>query len=71
VPKAEELVGASESAYSAGTVDFLSLIDAQQTLLRFQLERERAWANHQQRLAELEMLVGADLSQTQPAPQEN
>jgi len=71
VPKAEELVGASESAYSAGTVDFLSLIDAQQTLLRFQLERERAWANHQQRLAELEMLVGADLSQTQPPQQEN
>jgi cobalt-zinc-cadmium efflux system outer membrane protein len=71
VPRAEELVGASESAYSAGAVDFLSLIDAQQTLLRFQLERERAWANHQQRLAELEMLVGADLSQTQPAQQEN
>ncbi len=68
VPKTEELVGASESAYTAGALDFLSLIDAQQTLLRFQLERERAWTNQQQRLAELEMLVAADLSQT-PRPQ--
>jgi len=55
-------VGASETAYSAGTVDFLSLIDAERTLLRFRLERERARANQQQRLAELEMLVGAELS---------
>lgn len=62
VPKAEELVGASETAYSAGTVDFLSLIDAERTLLRFRLERERARANQQQRLAELEMLVGVELS---------
>ena len=62
VPKAQELVGASETAYSAGTVDFLSLIDAERTLLRFRLERERARANQQQRLAELEMLVGAELS---------
>jgi cobalt-zinc-cadmium efflux system outer membrane protein len=62
VPMAEELVGASETAYTAGTVDFLSLIDAEQTLLQFQLERERAWANHEQRLGELEMLVGGDLA---------
>ena len=62
VPKAEELVGASESAYSAGTVDFLSLIDAEQTLLRFRLEHQRALANRQQNLAELEMLAGTDLS---------
>lgn len=61
VPKAEELVGASEAAYTAGTIDFLSLTDAQQTLLQYQLQRERAYANRQQRLAELETLVGADL----------
>jgi outer membrane protein TolC len=61
VPRAQELVGASEAAYMAGTVDFLRLIDAQQTLLRFQLARERSRADQQQKLAELEMLVGADL----------
>jgi len=61
VPRAQELVGASETAYMAGTIDFLRLIDVQQTLLQFQLARERAWTDQQQRRAELEMLVGADL----------
>jgi len=61
VPKAEELLGASETAYRAGTVDFLSLINAQQKLLEFQLRYERAVADSQQRRAELEMLVGAEL----------
>ncbi|MBN1506124.1 MAG: TolC family protein [Sedimentisphaerales bacterium] len=62
VPKAEQLVNAAEAAYIAGTFDFLNLIDAQQALLEFRLERERAWTGHQQRLAELEMLAGTDLS---------
>ncbi len=62
VPKAQELVGASEAAYQGGTIDFLSLIDAQRTLLRFELLRERAMTDNQQKLAELEMLVGAELN---------
>ena len=62
VPKAVELIGACEAAYMAGTIDFLSLIDAQRTLLEYRLEYERASASRQQRLAELEMLVGVDLS---------
>ena len=62
MPRAEELIGASEAAYMAGTIDFLSLIDAQQTLLQYRLECERSSANQQQRLAEVEMLVGTDLS---------
>ena len=61
VPKAEELVGASETAYRAGALDFLSLINAQQKLLEFQLQYERAVANNQQGLARLEMLVGSEL----------
>ncbi len=69
VPKAEELVGASEAAYSAGTIDFLSLIDAEQTLLRFRLQHERALTNRNQRLAELEMLVGAQLPDVWPESQ--
>jgi len=62
VPKAEQLIGVSEAAYMAGTIDFLSLIDAEQALLEYQLKYERALANQQQRLAEVEMLVGADVS---------
>jgi len=61
VPKAEELLGASETAYMAETIDFLSLIDAQRTLLEYQLLYERSVTDNQQRLAELEMLVGAQL----------
>jgi len=59
VPRAQELIGASEAAYMAGTIDFLILINAQQQLLQFRLERERFWADQQQGLAELEMLVEA------------
>jgi outer membrane protein TolC len=62
VPKARELVGASETAYMAGTVDFLSLIDAEQTLLALRLQHERALADRQQRLAELEMIAGVELA---------
>lgn len=61
VPKAQELLVASETAYKAGTIDFLSLINAQQKLLDFQLQYERAAADNQQKLAELEMLVGSEL----------
>jgi cobalt-zinc-cadmium efflux system outer membrane protein len=61
VPRARELIGASEAAYMAGTLDFLSLIDAERMLLQFRLERERALADRRQRLAELKMLVGTEL----------
>ncbi len=61
VPKAKELVETSEVAYRAGTIDFLSLIDAQRMLLRYTLDHERAITNNQQKLAELEVLVGTEL----------
>jgi cobalt-zinc-cadmium efflux system outer membrane protein len=60
VAKAQELVEASESAYKAGNIDFLSLIDAQRMLLRYQLEYERSLTNKEQKIAELEMLVGQE-----------
>lgn len=62
IPKAEELLGASETAYKAGTIDFLSLIDAQQMLLKYQLFYERAGADNNQKLAELETLAGNELT---------
>ncbi|MHC4336220.1 MAG: TolC family protein [Planctomycetota bacterium] len=62
VPKAKELLSVSETAYKAGTVDFLSLIDAQRMLLGYQLNYKRAVTDNLLRLAELEMLAGAELS---------
>lgn len=62
IPKAEELLGSSETAYKAGTIDFLSLTDAQRMLLKYQLFYERAVADNGQKLSELEMLVGGELA---------
>ena len=62
IPKTQELLLASESAYKSGKVDFLSLIDAQRTLLKYQLDYDRALADGQQKLAELEMLAGTELA---------
>ena len=61
ITKAEELVQASEAAYRTGTIDFLSLIDAQRMLLKYKLDYERAATDNQQRLAELEMLIAQSL----------
>lgn len=57
-PKAEELLQASETAYTSGKMDFLSLIDAQRMLLKFSLEYQRALRDNLQTFAELEMLAG-------------
>ena len=62
IPKGEELLQASETAYKAGTIDFLSLIDSQRLLLDYYLSYQRALADNRQKLAELEMLAGAELN---------
>jgi outer membrane protein TolC len=61
VSKAQELVQSSEAAYRSGTIDFLSLIDAQRMLLKYQLNHERAIIDNQQSIAELESLTGRQL----------
>jgi outer membrane protein TolC len=61
IPKGEELLQASETAYKAGTIDFLSLIDSQRLLLDYYLSYQRALADNRQKLVELEMLVGTEL----------
>jgi outer membrane protein TolC len=61
IPKGKELLQVSEAAYRAGTMDFLSLIDAQRMLLDYYLSYQSALADNRQKLAELEMLVGTEL----------
>ena len=58
VPQARSAVAVSLKAYEAGTADFLETMDTQRLLLEFQLEAERSLANREQRLAEIEMLLG-------------
>ena len=62
IPKVEELLQASETAYKAGTIDFLSLIDSQRLLLDYYLSYQRGLADNRQKLAELEMLAGDELT---------
>lgn len=62
IPKSKEHLIASENAYQAGTVDFLALLDALQGLFDYQLLYERSLADNAQKLAELEMLTGIELS---------
>jgi outer membrane protein TolC len=61
VPKARESLAATDKAYQAGDATFLDLVDAERVLLEFMLMRERSVADYNQRLAELEMLVGRPL----------
>jgi len=58
IPKAEQSLQAARTAYSADEGDFLALIDAQRTLLNFELAYERAWADGVAQLAQLEELAG-------------
>lgn len=61
IPKAREALKVTESGYRAGTSSFLDLLDAERSLLEFKLAYEEALARHAERLAALEMLVGAPL----------
>ncbi len=75
IPSVKESIKTSETAYSAGKAVFLDLIDSQRTLLEFTLNYERAVADHAQKIAELEMIIGGDLPRgpdvpTRPVPTE-
>lgn len=61
VPKAGQSLRAVDASFRAGEASFLDVVDATRVLLEFELSRERALADHAQRLAELEMLVGQRL----------
>lgn len=62
IPKAEESLQATTTAYEAAAGDFLDVLDAERVLLEFQLQLERALGERTRALAELEMLTGTELS---------
>jgi outer membrane protein TolC len=61
IPKGEESLAVTLEAFQAGTRSSIDLIDAEKTLLEFELSFIRALADQAQRLAELEMLVGMEI----------
>lgn len=58
LPLAQNSLGVTEQAYRSGRSDFMQLIEAQRMLLEVRLSYQRAVADREQRLAEVEMLVG-------------
>lgn len=63
LPKAEEALAATLTAFQGDTATFTDLIDAERVMLEFQLQNARAEANGAIRLAQIEMLVGESLSE--------
>lgn len=61
-PLAKNSLDVAEQAYRAGGADFLELIDAQRLLLDIQLSYQRAIADREQRLAQIEMMIGGPLA---------
>jgi outer membrane protein, heavy metal efflux system len=62
IPQAEQSLKAAEIGYQSGQVDFLNLIDSQRVLLDFNLAFYRAVADFGINIAELERVVGVELS---------
>jgi outer membrane protein TolC len=62
LPQAEQGVEAARAGYRTGRTSFLDLIEADRAWRGFQLEYYRALVEREHRLAELEQVIGADLS---------
>ncbi len=61
IPQAEAALSVAEAGYQSDKSSFLDLLDAQRSLLDFRVERLRAGAEYERRLAELERSVGKGL----------
>jgi outer membrane protein TolC len=57
LPKQRQSLEAAHSAYLAGQVDFLNLTEAEQTLLRFNLDQVEASTQRELSLAELSLIM--------------
>jgi len=58
IPKARQSMEASRVGYAAGEIDFLDYLEAQRTLLDFEITFDRARADRLIHLAELRVLAG-------------
>lgn len=62
IPQARATIESATAAYQAGRVEFASLLEAQATLFRNEIELARRLADFGQQLALLERAVGTDLT---------
>jgi len=61
LPQASQALEAAIAGYQTGKVDFLTLLDNQRALAQTERAHVTAWTEFEQRQAELERVVGADL----------
>ena len=61
LPQAELTFKSALAGYETGKVDFATLLDAQRQIRNAKLALLRAQASQQQRLADIERLLGEDL----------
>jgi len=61
VPKATQSLEVTREAFESGQAGFTALIDTERMMLEFQLAADRARADREIRLAEIEMLTGTNL----------
>ena len=61
LPQAQEALQVAETGYQADKTSFLDLLDTQRAQLNFRLDYYRYLAEYEQRLAELERVVGKEL----------
>ena len=61
IPKAKHSFKITQKQFVTSTATYLQVIDAERTLLEFQITLERALVNRAQRLAEIEALCGGTI----------
>jgi len=57
IPKQQQSLEVARSGYLSGQIDFFNLTDAEQTLLRFNLNRVEARTQRELALAELSLII--------------
>jgi outer membrane protein TolC len=62
IPQASLQVDSAMSAYQVGKADFLTLLDSQMTLYRYEIEYHQAITEYERNVANLEAAVGKRLS---------
>jgi outer membrane protein TolC len=63
IPQANLQVQSAMSAYRVGKADFLTLLDSQLTLYRYEIEYHQAITEYEKSIANLEAVVGKRLSE--------
>jgi len=63
IPQASLQIHSAMSAYRVNKADFMTLLDSQMTLYRYELEYHQAFAEHGKNVANLEWLIGRRLDQ--------